>query len=248
MNISQVILPQGMSHPTHPPVPIQNIPWITDNLITQAIYSFDKDKAAGPDECKPILLQHLPPPAITRLNILYTACISLGYTPSQWRTSKTIFIPKNGRSNYQDARSFRPISLTSFFFKTLEKLMLWEAEQTCLLNFPMHKNQHAFRKNHSCDVAFSRVVGHIEKSILNGQYTLGVFLDIQGAFDNITIQSLESGMVSHGFPPQMTQWYINYMKTRSCQTTLFDTTITRFLDKGTPQGGGLQSNCLEPGI
>ena len=92
--------------------------------------------------------------------------------------------------------------------------MLWEAEQTCLVDFPMHDNQHAFRKNHSCDVALSKAVGHIEKSIFNGQFTLGVFLDIQGAFDNITLQSIEDGMKSHGFPDQMTQWYINYMKTR----------------------------------
>ena len=115
--------------------------------------------------------------------------------------------------------------------------MLWEAEQTCLVTSPMHENQHAFRKNHSCDIALSRVVGHIEKSILNGHYTLGVFLDIQGAFDNITIDSLESGMKAHGFPSHMTNWYINYMKTRSCQSTLFDSTIVRFLTKGTPKGG-----------
>jgi ribonuclease HI len=223
--------------PPSPAIPLLNIPWITDKLISQAIHSFKKDKAAGPDGFKPILLQNLPPLLISRLNTIYTACISLGYTPNPWKISKTIFIPKNGKTCYQDPRSFRPISLTSFFFKTLEKLMLWEAEQSCLLTTPMHDNQHAFRKDHSCDIALSRVVGHIEKSILNGQYTLGVFLDIQGAFDNITIDSLESGMRTHGFPNQMITWYINYMKTRSCQSTLFDSTITRFLHKGTPQGG-----------
>ena len=223
--------------PPSPPISLLTIPWITDKLISQAIYSFKKDKAAGPDDFKPILLQNLPPSVISRLNTLYTACITLGYTPTPWKTSKTIFIPKNGKSCYQDPRSFRPISLTSFFFKTLEKLMLWEAEQSCLLSSPMHENQHAFRKDHSCDIALSRVVGHIEKSILNGHYTLGVFLDIQGAFDNITIDSLESGMKAHGFPEQMITWYINYMKTRSCQSTLFNSTIVRFLHKGTPQGG-----------
>ena len=223
--------------PLSPAITLQSIPWITDKLISQAIHSFKKDKAAGPDDFKPILLQNLPPIVISRLNTLFTACISLGYTPTPWKTSKTIFIPKNGKTCYQDPRSFRPISLTSFFFKTLEKLMLWEAEQSCLLTSPMHDNQHAFRKDHSCDIALSRVVGHIEKSILNGHYTLGVFLDIQGAFDNITIDSLESGMRAHGFPEQMITWYINYMKTRSCQSTLFDSTIVRFLNKGTPQGG-----------
>ena len=77
--------------------------------------------------------------------------------------------------------------------------MLWETEQTCLLISPMHANQHALRKNHPCEIALSRVVGHIEKSILNRHFTLGVFLDTQGAFDNIAIDSLESGMKAHGF-------------------------------------------------
>ena len=53
----------------------------------------------------------------------------------------------------------------------------------------------------------------------------------------ITLQSIEDGMKSHGFPDQMTQWYINYMKTRSCQSTLFGVTVARYLNKGTPQGG-----------
>ena len=230
---------QGPSPPLPfaPLRPLLDLPWINEKLITQAIHSFKHNKAAGPDDFKPILLHNLPPIITSRLKTLYTACITLEFTPTKWKTSKTIFIPKNGRPNYQDPRSFRPISLTSFFFKTLEKLMLWEAEQSCLITSPMHDNQHAFRKNHSCDIALSRVVGHIEKSILNGQFTLGVFLDIQGAFDNITIASLESGMKAHGFPPCMINWYINYMKTRSCQSTLYDSTIVRFLTKGTPQGG-----------
>ena len=44
-------------------------------------------------------------------------------------------------------------------------------------------------------------------------------------------------MENHGFPNLMTQWYTNYMNSRACQTTLFNTTVTRFLKKGTPQGG-----------
>ena len=95
--------------PSSPLIPMQNIPWITDSLIHQAFHSFGKDKAAGPDELKPILLQNLPSTVISRLSTLYTACITLGYTPSKWRISK-IYIPKPGKTNYQETRSFRPIS------------------------------------------------------------------------------------------------------------------------------------------
>jgi flagellar biosynthesis regulator FlaF len=34
-----------------------------------------------------------------------------------------IFIPKLGRDSNELARSFRPISLSSFFLKTMERLM-----------------------------------------------------------------------------------------------------------------------------
>jgi hypothetical protein len=105
------------------PREIPGLPWITVSKIRKALLSFGPDKAAGPDKLKPKLLQQLPEAALEHLRALFTACITLGYTPELWRTSKTIFIPKPGKKDYGAARSFRPISLTSFLFKTLEKLV-----------------------------------------------------------------------------------------------------------------------------
>ena len=47
--------------PSAPLKPLTDFPWINDKLITQAIHSFKHDKAAGPDDFKPIVLQNLPP-------------------------------------------------------------------------------------------------------------------------------------------------------------------------------------------
>ena len=211
--------------------------WINPKLIREAFFSFKKDKTAGPDDLKPVVLQNLPPQAIAHLQHIYSACIHLGYTPPIWAASKTVFIPKPGKKDYQDPRSFRPISLTCFLFKTLEKLVLWEANNTCLVTHPMHKNQHAFRSNHSCEVALSKVITKIEKAILNGQYALGVFLDIQGAFDNITHKAIESALIKHNFPPNIVHWYTNYIQNRSCTITFGASKIKRYLNKGAPQGG-----------
>ena len=54
---------QGIIPPLSQHTQLHNIPWVTDTLIAQAIHSFVKDKAAGPDDFKPILLQNLPPPS-----------------------------------------------------------------------------------------------------------------------------------------------------------------------------------------
>jgi hypothetical protein len=45
----------------------------------------------------------------------FVACLAYGYIPLAWRAVRVIFIPKPGRDSYELAKSFRPISLPSFF-------------------------------------------------------------------------------------------------------------------------------------
>ena len=44
--------------------------------------------------------------------------------------------------------------------------------------------QHGFIKGTSTDSAIHTVVDKIEGSLANGEFVLGIFLDIKGAFDN----------------------------------------------------------------
>jgi hypothetical protein len=131
--------------------------WINLDSCKAAISHFKNDKAAGPDQIKPIILKNLPDNVISRLCTLFSAIIDTGYTPEIWRHSRAILIPKPGKDDYTNPNSFRPISLTSFMFKTLERLVLWRLEDTALKNNPMHKNQHAFRRGHSTEIPLSEL-------------------------------------------------------------------------------------------
>jgi hypothetical protein len=105
-----------------------HFPWINVNNFQKAVQLFKNDKAAGPDNIKPIILKNIPTRLTERLCNLYAACLESGYTPSKWRHSRVIFIPKPGKDDYSDPNAFRPISLTSFIFKTMERLVLWHLE------------------------------------------------------------------------------------------------------------------------
>ena len=54
-----------------------------------------------------------------------------------------------------------------------------------LEDHPIHKNQHRFQRGLRTEIAISRTVNYIEKHINSGKEVLGVFLDIQAAFDTI---------------------------------------------------------------
>jgi len=54
---------------------------------------------------------------------IFRDCLANGYVPVLWRQAKVVFIPKPGKSSYCGPNDFRPISLTSFLLKTMERLV-----------------------------------------------------------------------------------------------------------------------------
>ena len=136
----------------------------------------------------------------------------LRYTPLPWREGRVVFIPKPGKATYQIPKSFRPITLTSFIFKTLEKLINWHLDITHFQTNPLHTKQFAFRVGRSCDEALSLVTDKIERGQANKIMVLGVFLDIQGAFDNVQTQDAIASLYRRGIPDHFIQWYEQYIK------------------------------------
>ena len=136
---------------------------------------FKDKKTPGPDDMKPIIFKHFPDNIIDYLQTIYKAVIKLHFTPTIWKDSKVIFIPKPGKSDYSLPLSFRPISLSNYLLKVLEKLQTWHADEM-LLKDPIHKRQHGFQKGKCTETAISHTVNTIEKFIHNKQHFFFFFL------------------------------------------------------------------------
>ncbi len=213
--------------------------YITEDKVKTAIDSFGSGKAAGPDQIKPIVLKNLPSSYIKKLTELYRASIGLGYIPKVWADSKVIFIPKQGKGDYFEAKAFRPITLMNFIFKSLEKIMLWRIREVTLKENPMSKYQHGFRERMSTDTALTTVVDKIEQGLLNKEITVGIFLDIKGAFDNIKIDYVLKEMRYKGVEEDICKWYEKYLMNRNSTIELNDYRNRFGIDRGLPQGGNL---------
>ena len=202
---------------------------------------FGSLKTAGPDEIKPIVLQKLPQSTIKRITRIYRASIELGYMPNEWKRSEVVFIPKPGKDNYQKAKSFRPISLTSFLLKGLERIVGWHLENTILKASPISDWQHGFKRERSTETAILTTVDRLESSILRGGFGMGAFLDIQGAFDSLVPDKAIEAMERKGFPPWFLSWYDKFLKDRTASATYKGAKVMRYLSKGTPQGDVLST-------
>ena len=118
----------------------------------------------------------------------------------------------------------------------MEKVIMWELEKGPL-NKASSDNQHGCKSGYSTYSALSNVIGEIEHNISKKQFTLAVFLDISGAFNNVSFKRVIEGMKESGFPREVIRWYANYLYNRISIGKLGNQIIKRQLTKGVPQGG-----------
>jgi ribonuclease HI len=201
-----------------------------------AINSFKPYKSPGPDGIVPAELQHVSDYIAPWLHKLFTSCVNLAYIPMKWRDTRVVFIPKAGKSSHTSAKDFRPISLSSFLLKTMERMLDCYLRRTIDPRL-LSASQHAYTKGKSTETALHELVGTIDKSLSVGQYTMVAFLDIEGAFNNITPNSIVAALSSLGVNQAIVSLVGNLLTSRRITSNMGTSVESRFVNRGTPQGG-----------
>jgi hypothetical protein len=76
---------------------------------------------------------------------IFRACLATGYVAIAWRQVKVVFIPKPVKATYGGPKDYRPIKLTSFVLKTMERLVDRFIRDEMAVASPLHPNQHAYQ-------------------------------------------------------------------------------------------------------
>jgi len=124
---------------------------------------------------------------------LYCDATSLAWKhiPTSWCRAKVVYIPKVVKTD-QSPKSLRPISLTSFLLKTLEKLVDRHLRGKLLLSNPLNADQYAYQADKSTELALNNLVGKTENTFESKGIAVGIFLDIKGTFNNALPSSLQA--------------------------------------------------------
>jgi hypothetical protein len=122
--------------------------------------------------------------------------MAYGFTPTAWR--QVTFIPKPGKLDYTEAKAYRPISLSSFILKTTEKLVEGHIKDSALKKYSLHRNQCAYQIGKFTETALHNVVTRIENAIEYKDIALGAYLEMEGAFDRTSFDTMKQAAERHG--------------------------------------------------
>ncbi len=150
---------------------------------------------------------------------------------------RVVFIPKVGKDTYLSPKSYRPITLSNFTLKVMERVIQWYLNEK-VISLPL-AGQHAYTQGRSTETALSDVTNAAEKMVYRGKYLLAVSLDCSSAFDNIKYCSASQAMRDHGTPTGIIEWYENVLSGRRITAQLQGEERVVTPTRGSPQGGVL---------
>ena len=170
---------------------------VTYRRVRWAIDSFAPYRSPGMDGIFLALLQEGWEILIPYLVRIFRACLATGYISAMWRQVKVLFIPKPSSNSYCGPRDLRPISLTLFLLKTIERLVDRFLRDEILALQPLHSNQHAYRAGKSVETALHQLMVWVEKALDQQEIALDVFLDTEGVFNNTSYDSMCVALARH---------------------------------------------------
>lgn len=196
-----------------------------------------KDTAPGDDEVTYSMIHNLTEDAKKYLLKLYNLVFQSGKVPQQWRYLLIIPIPKRSDSNLTEPK-LRPISLMSCLCKIFHNMMLKRLEWFVERNHIFSPYTVGFRKSQSCIDCLTRLVTYIQIGLTHNEPTLACFLDIENAYNNVSVEKVLSILDELQVGGRYCQYLWSFLSERYLKVKSEDgqQIVTRRTDRGLAQG------------
>jgi len=152
--------------------------------LCQALRKLKQKKAPGPDKIHNEMLFNLGTKGKEVLCRLVNTTWRTSGIPKAWRTAQIIPLLKKGKPP-GEAKSYRPISLTSCIGKLAERMvnnrLYWYLENSNSLN----PHQAGFRKGSSTEDQLFKLSQNIQDGFQETKHTVAIFVDLQQAYDRV---------------------------------------------------------------
>ena len=156
---------------------------ISVNGIIKLLQGLKPDKAPGPDQIRPLLLQKLCLENAPILQVIFSKSLEEGSLPSDWLKANVSPIFKKGEKS--SPANYRPISLTCILCKIFEHIVASNVVKHFDENQILYDLQHGFRSKRSCETQLTMLIEEILRNMKDGKQT-----DITNVFCLISAKPL----------------------------------------------------------
>ena len=210
--------------------------------------SSTESTAPGEDNIIYEMLKHLPDSAKQFLLKIINKIWDTGILPRSWKIALIIPVKKPNKDPNQTS-SYRPIALTSCICKIMEKMintrLVWFLENNnCLSSVQL-----GFRKNRSTLDPLLRLSNHIQQGFAKHCQTIGVFFDLEKAYDTTCRSGVLNELFNCGVRGNMLQFLKEFLTDRFLKVKVGSTLSKPFTqEEGVPQGSILSVTCFSVAI
>ena len=142
-----------------------------------------KDSSAGWDNIYSKITKQTYQHILPMLTHLFNLSITKGSGPTALKIGKVAQIYKN--KNCMLVNNFRPVSVLPLSSKILERIMYFRILSFFNKHNLFYKYQFGFHERHGTNIALIDLIDKIMSALNEGDYVLGVFLDLSKAFDKL---------------------------------------------------------------
>ena len=146
------------------------------------------NKCFDGDDVHPLYLKNCGPKFRERLLELTNTCLETHAWP--WETAKVTMLRKPNKNNYQNPGAYRPISITSYIGKILERMIDYRLRDKFLVDQSIDEEQEGYMPHRSTTRYLYRLCCEINNSKNNKKVGLLLLIDFEKAYDSVWIEGL----------------------------------------------------------
>ena len=148
----------------------------------------------------------------TPLAHIFNISVKDGIFPDKLKSSRVVPVFKNG--DQREVNNYRPISLIPSFAKIIEKIISYKLINHLEINNLLTANQFGFQRKLSTEHCLTHLTNYVSDAINENKYAIGVFLDLQKAFDVVSHEILLKKLSNLGIKDSALKWFESYLSNR----------------------------------
>ena len=203
--------------------------------IADSISMMATNSAAGPDGVPAILLKECKDSLKLPLHMLWTKSFEDAEIPNLMKMGQVAPVHKGGARN--EAKNYRPISLTSHIIKIFERIVVKRMTDFLESQNLLNNRQHGFRRSRSCLSQLLNHFQHLLDLMESGDAVDVIYLDFAKAFDRVDHGILLKKLKILGFDDPLLKWLQLFLTGRKQKVVIegSESELTNVIS-GVPQG------------